>query len=274
MNIRMRKNKFKINIKKDLDPKVLIDSAFLGQGMPMVKKEEILAKIGQFPHVGVVWFAEGALWVAEPEDFFNWPKDESWQRLDSAKLGGGFNGYCTGSVSMDVAADIGVGLVVTAGIGGVDRQGKACSDIPSLAAYPGLLVATAPKDILDLSATIDAWRALKVRLYGWQTDRADGFLFCKKPVILDRVFPDKKNENKGLLLCPIAHELRLQDLSILDDCCRIAEERPAGESPHPAVNAYLAKVTGGKASYIQLEALRHNIEIALQVAEDETYAGS
>ncbi len=265
MNVRTVKQG--INLKKGFMPRVLLDSAFLGQGLPMVSKEELTAKIGCFPQVGVVWLVGGEIQVAEVVDFLNCPKDQSWQRLDSAKLSGGFNGYCTGSVTMDVAGHLKIGFVATAGIGGVDRQGKACSDILALAAYHGLLVATAPKDILDLTATIDAWRALKVPLYGWERGQAaDGFLFSGEPVALDGIFQPGISREQGLLLCPIRHEWRLQNSNILNACLKIADRTPIGESPHPAVNAYLAEVTGGLTSRLQLDALCHNIRVALQLA--------
>jgi pseudouridine-5'-phosphate glycosidase len=252
----------KVNVRQNLKPKVLLDSAFPGQGLPMISQEELIDKIGNFPDVGVVWLAAGEIQVGTIADFLACPKDESWRRLDSAKVGSGYNGYCTGSVTMDVARELGVGFVATAGIGGVDWNGKVCSDIPALADYPGLLVATAPKDILDLRATVAAWRKYKVPVYGWRTDRADGFLFSLGQEILDGVY---KNEARGLLLCPIKHELRLRDQNILEACRKIGLETPAEQSPHPLVNAYLAEVTDGLASRLQLDALLNNITIALQL---------
>lgn len=255
----------KVNVRQNLQPKVLLDSAFPGQGLPMISKDELIDKVGSFPHVGVVWLAAGEIQVSTIADFLACPKDQSWRRLDSAKVDSGYNGYCTGSVTMDVARELGVGFVATAGIGGLDWKGKVCSDIPSLADYPGLLVATAPKDILDLRATIAAWRKFKVPVYGWKTDRADGFLFSLQPETLDGVY---KNEKRGLLLCPIKHELRLKDQNILEACRKIGFETPAEQSPHPLVNAYLAEVTDGLASRLQLDALLHNIATALQIEEE------
>lgn len=257
----------KVNVRQNLQPKILLDSAFLGQGLPMISREELMDRVGRFSQVEVVWLAAGEIQVGTIADFLGQTRDKSWRRLDSIKVAGGYNGYCTGSVTMDVAGEIGVDFVATAGIGGVDARGKVCSDIPALAAYSGLLVATAPKDILDLKATIASLRSFKVQVYGWESERADGFLFSRQPENLDGVYNYNK-EKSGLLLCPIQHELRLKDQNILQACRKIGLETPPERSPHPAVNAYLAEVTGGLASRLQLDALLHNITVALRIEEE------
>jgi pseudouridine-5'-phosphate glycosidase len=254
----------KVNVRQNLQPKILLDSAFLGQGLPGINREELMDSVGRFSHVGVVWLAAGEIQVGTIVDFLGHTQDKSWRRLDSCKVAGGYNGYCTGSVTMDVAGEIGVDFVATAGIGGVDARGNVCSDIPALAAYSGLLVATAPKDILDLKATIASLRSFKVHVYGWESERADGFLFSQQPENLDGLY---NKEKSGLLLCPIQHELRLKDQSILQACRKIGLQTPPEHSPHPAVNAYLAEVTGGLASRLQLDALLHNITVALRIEE-------
>lgn len=36
----------KVNVRQNLKPKVLLDSAFPGQGLPMISQEELIDKIG------------------------------------------------------------------------------------------------------------------------------------------------------------------------------------------------------------------------------------
>lgn len=87
-------------------------------------------------------------------------------------LTAGLNGALTASGTMAVAEDLGIPVAVTVGMGGVgDIVGETiCPDLPAVAETNVVLVATSPKDVVNIPATIDWLLHNGVNVLGREVD--------------------------------------------------------------------------------------------------------
>lgn len=87
----------------------------------------------------------------------------------------------TVSATMILAAQAGIRVFATGGIGGVHRGGAASLDISAdldeLARTPVLVVCSGPKSILDVDLTLEYLETRGVPVVGWDTRELAGF-FC------------------------------------------------------------------------------------------------
>ncbi len=106
----------------------------------------------------VTWLQKGRIILGSIKDFLGYKdQNESWRRIDGLNLyegsKEGVNGFLTASAAMAVARDLGCPIVVSAGIGGIGDiiEEPLCYDLPALAKTAITLVATSPKDMLNIT---------------------------------------------------------------------------------------------------------------------------
>jgi hypothetical protein len=92
---------------------------------------------------------------------------------------------------MAIAADAGIAVFATGGIGGVHR-GAATScdeseDLVALGRYPVAVVSAGAKAILDLPKTVERLETLGVPVVGYATDRFTAFYTNRSPVAVAMV---------------------------------------------------------------------------------------
>lgn len=254
--------------------KVLVETALLGQGLPSLTNEHILREWRHGASKSLVWLEKDRITTGNIKDFLRLRGNPSMERIDASSLmlamREGVSGYLTASSVMAFAAQTDHPVVVTAGMGGI-RGRIIYDDLITLRQFSVVLVASAPKDTLDSSATIDYLRRHGVRLLGHGTNQFNGFLFIKEAVPLDGVYSDQKVEElikngPSLILNPLPLFLRFTDANILVDALAQGEVA-AGQRRqfHPAVNLALDRLTEGKASIVQLRSLVDNIDLALSL---------
>lgn len=94
-----------------------------------------------------------------------------------AALGG--VGATTVASTAHLAAQAGIGVFATGGLGGVHRGAAETwdesADLTTLSRTPILVVCAGVKSILDVSATIERLETLNVAVLGYRTDRFPGF---------------------------------------------------------------------------------------------------
>lgn len=254
----------------------LVETALLGQGLfsctdEMVRSvwcEKLPADLR-----ALAWLWRGEIVIGCIDEFLQVRNAEGMGRFNGYTLEQGQaarqSGFITAGGAMKIAAEQGKGFVVSCGIGGVS-VGKVSSDLPMLCGLPVVLVATAPKDMIDAAATVDYLRQEGYAVYGRGSDVADGYLFVGQGVPLagrlecsdGKVpLPDKCK----LLLNPLPHAERLADREILRRAVQAGEAAAArGEEFHPAVNKALDKMTGGMTSEKQLRSLVENIKFTAE----------
>lgn len=252
--------------------KFLVETALLGHGLLSVEDNLILSLWPE--DVSLAWVESGKIKIGHISEFIHSRKSsKSWQRLDGLAIKHkeyhNKNAFLTASGTMAVAKDINCQVVVTAGMGGIGdiKAEKLCYDLPALSEMGITLIASSPKDMLDIPATFKWFHENGVNTYGYNTKYCNGYIFILESMKLGNKTNkfDLKNIKEGcnLILNPIPQEKRLKDISILKggiSAGKDAENR--GEYYHPAANGYFDKSSYGLSSRIQLEALISNINIA------------
>ncbi len=266
-------NKHSYILKQSYNRLVLVETALLGQGLPSINDSQI-ALLWPVSRLAVlVWLEQGKIVIGGINDFLRVRTHVEWRRVDGCRLDEamreGSSGFLTASAVMRVAVRTGAVTVVTAGMGGI-RGNVVSDDLECLSTLPVLLIATSPKDHLDIRGTLQYLRRNRVKVLGNKTNICNGFLFSGENILLDDVYkgenlPELLAEKKGcLLLNPLASEFRMSDCGLLTQAAGEGEMAlRQRQEYHPAVNAALDRLTNGRSSLLQLQALVANIEVAL-----------
>ena len=127
------------------------------------------------------------------------------------------------------------------GMGGIgDIVGEElCPDLPALRDIPVALIATSPKDVVDIPATLRWLREAGVRLIGADQDRCTGYLFNCVDIPLDHILADEPQPLGGrtLILNGIPGEKRIADNSLLAQGIAAGHRAVCGvrELAHPGI---------------------------------------
>ena len=256
----------------------LVETALLGHGLVSVEDDEILSL---WPKDAMLtWVEKGKIKIGTIEEFIPARRESShWNRLDGLGVEKiheeNSNAFLTASGTMAVAKKIGCPVVVTAGMGGIGdiKAERLCYDLPALSQLGITLVATSPKDMIDISETLNWLTNHGVKVWGFNTDICNGYLLVLKSEKLQGKLT-YENANKieygcNLILNPISEKNRLKDQSFLEQAIKSgkqAEERE--EHYHPAANACFDKLSLGLSSKIQLQSLISNIKVAELVTKN------
>jgi pseudouridine-5'-phosphate glycosidase len=252
---------------------VLVETALLGQGLPSINNSQI-ARLWPVSSLAVlVWLEQGKIVTGGINDFLRVRADIKWRRVDGCRLNEAMreasSGYLTASAVMRVAVRTGAVIVVTAGMGGI-RGNVVSDDLECLSTLPVLLIATSPKDHVNIRETLQYLKRNRVKVIGNKTNICNGFLFSGENILLDGInkgknLPELSTGKKGcLLLNPLPSEFRMSDYRLLEQAVEEGEMAlRRHQEYHPAVNAALDRFTNGRSSLLQLQALVANIKVAL-----------
>lgn len=256
----------------------LVETALLGQGLFSCNDELVKAAwCKRLPEnlQALVWLWRGEVKIGTIAEFLQVRHAENMGRFNGYTLeqaqAEGKSGFITAGGAVKLAAERQLSFVVSCGIGGV-CNGRVSSDLPMLCSLPVVLVATAPKDMIDAAATVAYLRERGFAVYGKDCEAADGYLFVGKSVPLDgRLGCRAANEPPQLpaacrlLLNPLPHDRRLGGRAILRFAVQAGEAAAArGEEFHPAVNKALDTMTDGVSSKKQLLSLAENIKFVYE----------
>lgn len=249
----------------------LIETALLTHGLVSVSDDELRQRWPQDLDC-LVWVDQGQIVTGSLEQYLPLRRQMAQQERVTDQmlpqlLAQKGSGALTASGTMEACRRLGLPLAVTCGMGGIGEveNEMLCPDLPALRDLPVALVATSPKDMLDIPATISWLQQADVLVLGVGTDRCTGYLFDSADVALSGRFMGGclPRTKRLLLLQPIEKTARVQDLSLLQagkEAGRQAEQ--AGREYHPAANAAFDRLTGGHSSQIQLQSLIANARLA------------
>jgi len=255
-------------------PAFLIETALLTHGLRSIDNQ-LLKQKWTLDTASLVWVDKGQIRIGDINDYIPFRNNStSLIRIDcftlEKALSEGLSGALTASGTMAVCAEMGISLAVTCGMGGIgDILGEElCPDLPALRDLPVALIATSPKDMLDIPATINWLLDEGVRVYGRYTSLCTGFMFGTDSVKLTGIYKGESPHEKMLLLNEIPVEKRLKDMSILQKAVAAGKEAEAqGLYYHPAANAMIDLLTGGESSLLQLESLIENAKWAETISK-------
>ncbi|MEM7341188.1 MAG: pseudouridine-5'-phosphate glycosidase [Actinomycetota bacterium] len=195
-------------------------------------------------------------------------------------------GATTVSASLMLAANAGVNVFATGGIGGVHRDasssGDISADLDAIASHQVVTVSAGAKIFLDLARTLEYLETASVPVLGWQCDEFPAFHApssglpvphrvetAAEVAAIARAHWDLGGG--GLLLAapvPAAAGLPLEDLLAVSAEAEAAALAAgfSGAAVTPAVLGGLAERTDGQAVAANLALAEHNASVAARVA--------
>ena len=204
-----------------LKHRFLVETALLTHGLVSVSNDIMLDTWPEHADE-LVWVDKGQIIMGGMKQFIPFrDRAESLCRIDcfhlEEALQQGISGALTASGTMAVCAHEGIRYAVSCGIGGIGdiRGEELCPDLPALRDIPVALIATSPKDMLDIPATISWLTDHGVTVLGAGRSHCTGYLLLSTDVpltgILSATVP--LPERRLLILNQIPEEKRLEDLS-------------------------------------------------------------
>ncbi|MBN2361047.1 MAG: pseudouridine-5'-phosphate glycosidase [Deltaproteobacteria bacterium] len=194
----------------------------------------------------------------------------------------------TVSATMAIAADAGIAVFATGGIGGVHRGAVASydesEDLVALSRYPVAVVSAGAKAILDLPRTVERLETLGVPVIGFGTDRFSAFYSNRSPVAvaervddvaelarLARVRLGGRYGRGGLLVVtrvPIAHEIapRTVERAVTAALAQARRQGARGAAVTPAALAALNAIAGGRFLETNIAVVASNARLAAALA--------
>jgi pseudouridine-5'-phosphate glycosidase len=285
-------------------PVVALETSVLAQGLPHPRNLEALDRMaeairGRGAEPAWTWVSGGRIRVGgsrtDLEGLAGGGAAKVARRDLAAAVAGGGDGATTVSATLWIAADLGVEVAATGGIGGVHPGGADVSaDLFELARTAGTLVCAGPKSILDPGATLERMEELGVAVVGYRTDRLPFFLAeasdidlehrLETPEAVAAVASARKvlGVASTLLVCnPIPPNAAL-DAAVVAAAVRRCSDRAAGagitgKALTPFLLSCLAEETGGASLEANLALLESNAALAADVASalaSRTVAGA
>ncbi|MDO4540675.1 MAG: pseudouridine-5'-phosphate glycosidase [Syntrophomonadaceae bacterium] len=255
-------------------PGFLIETCLLTHGLSSVSNQDLKAVWPKGKAV-LAWMDAGTIILGTIDEYLPFRRRApELIRIDGQELATAAarkaSGALTASGTMAVAAAQGVKAAVSCGIGGIGAiiGEELCPDLPALAELPVALIATAPKDMLDIPATLNWLQQHGVLVLGKEQPECTGYILNGAPVALDGVYDGSPLGGRMLLLNGIPSTERLSDERLLAEAIaagKAAEER--GQYYHPAANARFDQLTLGYSSRLQLGSLIANICWAQQLTD-------
>jgi pseudouridine-5'-phosphate glycosidase len=275
-------------------PVVALESAVITHGLPRPQNleaarslEEIVRAEGAAPAtIGVL---EGRLLVGmEAADLETLANHTAPRKLSSRDLAAAIEAKASGGTTvastLRVAANLGISVFATGGIGGVHRgrDMDVSADLPELASQPLIVVCAGAKSILDLPATLEQLETLGVPVIGYQTDEFPAFYARESGLSLNaRVETAKEAADlarrhwelggRGLLLAaplPTEHAIPLKDLEAWTEQAQAEADAASvsGQPLTPFLLSRVAELSQGQTLAANLALLQNNARLAAQIA--------
>jgi len=194
-------------------------------------------------------------------------------------------GATTVAATAEIAAQAGIEVFATGGIGGVHRGAErtmdVSADLRALAAYPVVVVCAGAKLVLDLAKTLEALETLGVPVIGYGTEELPAFYVrssglkvpyrVEGPVAAARIARVQLDRGAGLLVCvpiPDANALPRAEMEREIDAALAAADRAGvrGSDVTPFLLAQLGERSAGRTLEANIALLRNNARTAAAIA--------
>ena len=284
---------------KENKPVVALESTIISHGMPYPKNVETALKVeatirenGAIPAtIGII---EGEPIVGmTPEEIEEFGKRKGIlkaSRLDlSVIYAKKLWAATTVAATMIIAAQAGIELFVTGGIGGVHRGASETMDISSdlqeLAKTNVTVICAGAKAILDLPLTMEYLETMGVPVLGYQTEELPAFYTRESglkvnyridsPKEAALIMKQKKDNNLqgGILITnPIPEEYAM-DKKVIDDAIEKAlkmadEQGIKGKAVTPFLLKTIVELTGGDSLESNIKLVLNNAMLGAKIAKE------
>lgn len=192
------------------------------------------------------------------------------------------DGGTTVAATLHLAAQVGIKVFATGGVGGVHFDDfDESADLMALARHPLVVICAGAKSILNQGATLERLETLGVPVVGYGTDRLAGFHVpetdlsvparCDTPADVARSFQAARALGlPGALLVakPVSQGLDHQEVSSwLDTALREAKQQGfRGKDLTPFLLTRFASLSDGRAMDVNLRLLQENARLGAEVA--------
>ncbi|HET9060079.1 MAG TPA: pseudouridine-5'-phosphate glycosidase [Acidimicrobiales bacterium] len=197
------------------------------------------------------------------------------------------SGATTVSATAWLAAQAGIRVFATGGLGGVHRGYGESMDEPAdlavLAVTPVTVVSAGVKSILDVEATLERLETLSVTVLGFKTDTFPGFYISNTGLPVDWTvsWPAEIAEVMGqqdalgiegaiLVANPVPEDQQLDpglhDRAIAESLRAAQAQGVSGQAITPFLLDRLVEVTGGASLEANLAAIRNNVLLGARIA--------
>jgi len=278
-------------------PVVALETTLVTHGLPHPQGLDAALELEQIVRIGgavpaTVGILGGAVRVgltrAELERFAS-ARDVAKVNLGNlaAVVASNTPGSATVAATMFVAAEAGIRVFATGGIGGVHRDavqsGDVSADLVALGRFPVAVVCAGAKAILDLPRTVEMLETLGVPVLGFGTDEFPAFYRRSSGQRVDRrcdAVDDLARVARahwelglttGVLIAnpiPEADELprAAYELALEGALAEAAERGLRGREVTPFLLDRLSELTGGATVKANLALLRNNARVAAELA--------
>lgn len=202
-------------------------------------------------------------------------------------LGRGGSGSTTVASTSVIAAECGISVFATGGLGGVHRQARdswdESADLTTLSSTPITIVCSGVKSILDVAATLERLETLNVTVVGYQTSRFPGFYLSDSghDVTWTVHTPDEvaammrvRSEigvSSALVVgnpIPVTAQLDpdLHDAVLSDGLARAHERGISGKDVTPFLLDHFHRATHGASLTVNSDLIVDNADLAARIA--------
>jgi len=194
-------------------------------------------------------------------------------------------GATTVSASLTLAAEAGIAVFATGGIGGVHRDveatGDVSADLDAIATHPVVTVCAGAKAFLDLAKTLEHLETAGVPVLGWRHDwfpafytRSSGLPVphrVESAAEVAAVLANRSGADHGVLLTvPIPESAELDgaalDAALLEALADATRDGVRGGAVTPFVLGRIAAATAGQSVPANLALAESNAAVAAEVA--------
>ena len=278
-------------------PVVAVETTIVSHGLPYPETietarllEDMIRSQGAVP--ATIAILDGKINVGISDDqleFLGTSKDivKASRRDLPAVFAKRLHAATTVATTMICANLAGIKIFATGGVGGVHRGAQQTFDISAdlqeLARTDVAVISAGSKSILDLPLTLEYLETLGVPILGYKTDELPAFYTRESGLMVDyRV--DTPEEASAILHAkwdiglsggvmitnPIPKEYALDkdfiDAAIEQALADAAAQHIEGKSVTPFLLGRVKELTGGKSLTANIELVRHNAEVAAQIA--------
>jgi pseudouridine-5'-phosphate glycosidase len=205
----------------------------------------------------------------------------------AAALSSGQPGSTTVAATMAAAHASAIRVFATGGIGGVHRDasesGDISSDLTALSRIPVAVVCAGAKAVLDLPRTVEMLETLGVPVFGYETDEFPAFYRRSSGLPVDWRYDSitalasavrlhlSLGSGTGVVIAnpiPIGDEMasELYDRALHTALLETETERIRGRAVTPFLLDRMRTLTGGDSVRANVALLRHNAQVAAEVA--------
>jgi pseudouridine-5'-phosphate glycosidase len=280
----------------DNKPVVALESTIISHGLPRPRNreaalefEQILREKGVVP--ATIAVIDGIPTVGLDADGLATIADDDIAKASVRDLpillAKGASGATTVAATAHIAAQAGIRVFATGGLGGVHRGANETfdesADLSTLAVTNITVVSAGVKSVLDIAATLERLETLSIPVVGFQTTAFPAFWLSDSGFTLDWSAADaeevaaimKSHDDTGhgqgiVVANPIPVDQQWDPTEhdrVLSEAFRAAEQAGIrGKAVTPFLLGFIVDASGGRSLEVNLDLARNNIRVAGDIA--------